>query len=180
MDIVVISDVLTLPRERPEGNADLLLSCGDVPDNVILEAADIYGCDTIFAVKGNHDSSAPFRDPIRDAHLQSHTFRGLDIAGFNGCWRYKPAGNYLYEQEQVAGLMRGFPPVDIFIAHNSPEGIHECDQDVHRGFRAFRTYIREEKPALFFHGHQHVREETRLGGMRVIGVYGVQMFEDVI
>ena len=41
------------------GQADLVVSCGDVADQVILEAAEAYSCKTIFAVKGNHDPAHP-------------------------------------------------------------------------------------------------------------------------
>jgi len=51
-----------------------LLSCGDVPDQVILDAAQAYGCRSVFAVKGNHDGSAPFPEPIVDLHLQTHPY----------------------------------------------------------------------------------------------------------
>ena len=49
-----------------------MLSCGDVDDAVILEAARACGDPPIFAVKGNHDRQMPFSGAIRDAHLQAH------------------------------------------------------------------------------------------------------------
>lgn len=179
MDICVVADLPVYKDDEADRSADVLLSCGDVPDHVILEAADRCGCEAIFAVRGNHDSSGPFRDPIRNVHLNTANFQGLTIGGFNGCWRYKPTGHYLYDQRQVTHLLEDMPPVDIFIAHNSPAGIHESDQRVHQGFSAFNGYIERCSPLYFFHGHQHVSARTDVDGTSVVGVYGRQFFTDV-
>ena len=72
----------------------------------------------------------------------------------------------------AAELLEGFPAVDVFIAHNSPRGVHETDPDVHQGFQALRDYLVTHSPKLLVHGHQHVNRETRIGDTRVIGVYG--------
>ena len=71
--------------------------------------------------------------------------------------------------------MWNFPPVDIFVAHNSPRFIHERDEEVHVGFNAFVRYVRRTKPKLFTHGHQHLDQETQLGATRVIGIYGQRL-----
>ncbi len=97
---------------------------------------------------------------------------GIRFGWFAGSWRYKPRGNYLFDQEEVTRLMAVFPPVDVFVAHNSPRKIHDRDDDVHHGFEAFVEYIERAKPRLFIHGHQHVNRETRIGETTVIGVYG--------
>ena len=155
-----------------EGLSELLISCGDLPDHTILDAATRYGSSNVFAVKGNHDSSAPFPTPIIDLHLETRKLGELRFGGFNGCWKYKPAGNYLYEQREVTAIMKHFPPVDVFVAHNSPRGIHDTDDEVHFGFEAFNDYIETHQPSLFIHGHQHVDVETRIGSTRVVGVFG--------
>ncbi len=172
MDLLVLADIDHVGWRGGPGGAGALLSCGDVPDEVILEAAEDFGCGAIFAVKGNHDRCQPFRPPIVDVHLSRETFRGLRVGGFNGCWRYKPRGHYLYQDGEVLALLDEMPAVDVFLAHNSPAGVHERDRHVHRGFTAFRHYILTRRPALFFHGHQHREAETRLGATRMIGVHG--------
>jgi Icc-related predicted phosphoesterase len=78
----------------------------------------------------------------------------------------------LYEQDEAEQLLNSFPPVDVFVAHNSPRRIHERDTEVHVGFDAFVSYIERAQPRLFIHGHQHVNQETQLGSTRIIGVYG--------
>ncbi|MCW1886532.1 hypothetical protein OKA04_17470 [Luteolibacter flavescens] len=67
--------------------------------------------------------------------------------------------------------------MDIFIAHNSPAGIHERDDHVHQGFDAFLKYIETSRPRYFLHGHQHLRQTTMIGDTRVIGVLGEEVIE---
>lgn len=148
-----------------------------MPDDKILDIANKAICKNIFAVKGNHDSADAFKPPISDLHLYIQNFNGLTFGGFNGCWRYKPRGYFLYEQSEVSAQLRSFPYVDVFVAHNSPRGINERDQDVHQGFDAFRDYISRCTPRYFIHGHQHLNATTNFSGTRVIGAYGVKVVE---
>jgi Icc-related predicted phosphoesterase len=151
--------------------ADILISCGDLSHQIIFECAAISRPRHILAVKGNHDTTAPFPAPIVDLHLHVHQADGLRFGGFCGCWKYKPRGNFLFEQSEVADALRTFPPVDIFVAHNSPRLIHDQDDEVHNGFVAFTEYIQRANPRFFLHGHQHIHQETRLGLTRVAGTY---------
>jgi len=177
MKILVLSDYDPFRYSLDKEPADILISCGDVADQVILEAAKAVKCSRIFAVKGNHDSADPFLSPIVDLHLTLHTFGTLRFGGFNGSWRYKPKGHYLYEQTEVEQLLRTFPPVDVFVAHNSPRHIHDRGDKIHLGFEAFVDYIHRTHPRLFIHGHQHTNQETRVSGTRVIGVYEKKRLE---
>lgn len=172
MTILLLADDDGVRLDLPEQPADLVISLGDIADSVILEAAKKAHCPRIVAVKGNHDSGAPFPTPIIDLHLSVQIVDGARFGGFRGSWRYKPMGHYLYEQDEVEELLAGFPPVDIFVTHNSPRHIHERDTEVHVGFEAFNRYIERCQPRFLFHGHQHVNQETSVGRTRIIGVYG--------
>ena len=68
--------------------------------------------------------------------------------------------------------LTSFPSVDVFVAHNSPRLVHDRDDEVHIGFVAFSNYINRARPKYFLHGHQHVHQETSVGGTRVVGTYG--------
>lgn len=177
MEILAIADIDDFHWKHGTGQADVLLSCGDVCDQVILEAAEARGCGTILAVKGNHDSNAPFADPIVDLHRQVYEHCGVRFGGLNGSWRYKPRGYFLYDQEEVELILADFPAVDIFLSHNSPRGTHDKEDEVHYGFDALNTYIAQQKPSILVHGHQHVDVETRAGETRVIGLYGQKLIE---
>ena len=172
MRVLVIADIDDLKWRGGVGQADVLVSCGDICDQLILQAAAAYDCRQIFAVKGNHDLPSPFPAPIVDLHLHAEEHKGVRFGGFNGSWKYKPRGLYIYEQDDAAVLLKEFPGVDVFVSHNSPRGIHDKQDKIHTGFEALGDYIRRQEPKVLIHGHQHVNAETEVGGTRVIGVYG--------
>lgn len=171
MRTLVVADEEQIDFDR-ELRADLLISCGDLSDAFILRVAEMTLCRHIFAIKGNHDSGTPFESPVKDLHLTVHEYKGLKFGGFNGCWRYKPRGHYLYDQDEVEKALESFPPVDVFVTHNSPHLIHQWDDSVHVGFKAFNDYIERARPQVLIHGHQHVNAETMVASTRVIGVFG--------
>ena len=172
MTLLIIADDDSAISLLPEVGVDLLISCGDMPDEMIMRAAGKCSCKHILAVKGNHDSAAPFPTPIKNLHLSTFTFQGVSFGGFGGSWKYKPLGHHLFEQSEVESALKAFPKVDVFVAHNSPAQVHDKDDFVHAGFTAFNSYIAEHKPKLFLHGHQHVQIESAIGPTRVIGSYG--------
>jgi predicted phosphodiesterase len=122
MRLLVLADNDAFTWAGPHQPVDLVISCGDVYDPLILTAAKACSATRIVAVKGNHDLPSTFPPPIVDLHLEVVTLpNGLRIGGFNGSWRYKPRGNFLYSQEEAAALIGQLPPVDILVAHNSPQ-----------------------------------------------------------
>ena len=145
---------------------------GDIFDQTILKTVKAYGCNTVLAVRGNHDSPGPFPEGINNLHMKQIVINEITFGGFSGCWRYKPRGSYLFDQWEVNKMMEDYPPVDVFIAHNSPREIHERDDDVHQGFDGFRDYINRAEPQYFFHGHQHINQITKIGRTKIVGVFG--------
>ena len=105
MKILVLADIDDLKWKGGNGRADLLLSLGDIADNVILQAADAWQCPAVLAVKGNHDDETPFPEPILDLHLRTMDLGGLRFGGLNGCWQYKPRGHFLYYQEEAESFL---------------------------------------------------------------------------
>ena len=178
MRIMAIADTDDVTWAGPSPRVDLVVSCGDVYTPVIQAAAKACPAASVVAVKGNHDLPAAFPLPIIDLHLRVITLpNGLRVGGFNGCWRYKPRGNFLYSQNEAAVLLQQLPAVDILVAHNSPGGIHERDAVAHQGFVALSEYLHRHSPGLLIHGHQHVNRETLVGRTRVVGVYGCRRIE---
>lgn len=129
------------------------------------------------AVRGNHDLNAPFPAGVIDLHLNVVSFGGLKFGGFGGSWRYKSRGYNLYTQEEAERLLESIPPVDIFVAHNSPAGVHERDSDAHQGFRTFNAYIRRASPSYFIHGHQHNDNSAVIAKSRIVGAIGERLIE---
>jgi len=177
MTFLILADIDDFHWPHGGGRADLLLSCGDVADQLILEAAQAYHCPRILAVKGNHDADAAFASPIEDLHLRVIEQGGLRIGGLNGCWKYKSRGAFFYDQAEAHRLFADFPPVDLLLAHNSPRGIHDREDGVHPGFDALTDYIHWAEPKGVIHGHQHQNRETQVGRTTVIGVHGYPVIE---
>ena len=177
MKILVLADIDDIHWGGGSGQADILLSCGDISGRVILEAAEAYRCRMILAVNGNHDPDISLPDQAIDMHLKVHRYAGYVFGGLNGSWKYKPRGHFLYDQEEVDAFLESFPPVDVFFSHNSPRGIHDRDDEVHVGFDGLKSYIVRTKPKLLIHGHQHLDKETQLGQTTIIGVYGYKLID---
>jgi Icc-related predicted phosphoesterase len=172
MTLLIIADDDSVAGQVPDARVDLLVACGDLTDETIRRVASRCTPRHIFAVKGNHDSNAPFEAPIENLHLQMRHFGGMAFGGFAGSWKYKPRGHHLFEQSEVDAALRTFPRVDIFVSHNSPRLVHDRDDDVHIGFTAFNSYIATHHPRYLLHGHQHMNQETVVGSTRIIGTYG--------
>ncbi len=170
--IAIADDDSLVGKLQPPGTVDVLLSLGDLWDTTIARAQQLYQPARTFAVRGNHDSAAPFAASVTPLHLAVASHGALTFGGFSGSWKYKPRGHFLFEQEDVHAQLRHFPRVDMFAAHNSPAGHHERDKDVHQGFDAFRDYIARTQPQFFIHGHQHLNQVSHIGETTVIGVFG--------
>jgi uncharacterized protein len=177
MELLVLADIDDLSWRGGRGRADALLALGDMADAVVLQAAEAWQCPAVLAVKGNHDSDASFPAPIVDLHLRAVDLGGLSFGGLNGCFQYKPRGNFLYYQEEADALLESFPAVDIFLSHNSPRGVHDREDEVHTGFSALNAYIERAAPRLLLHGHQHQERETLVGRTRVVCVFGWRVME---
>lgn len=171
MKALVLADVHGVNVPLPWGSCDIIISCGDLPLELIdeLTRAGV----PFFGVVGNHD----YYDlpPKHNLHRSVKEYGGLRFGGFEGSCRYKPVGHHLYDDFHVAVAMAEFPPVDVFVAHSAPAGIHDEPDDVHCGFAGFNTYIREKRPRLFLHGHVHRNVESELDGTRILSVFGAQV-----
>lgn len=172
MQIVAIADDESLVGRLDCQSPDILISLGDMYDVAIKRAVEHYRPGRTLAVRGNHDPDCPLSSGVTDLHITLQTIDGVRFGGFKGSWKYKSRGHHMFEQEEVSRLMRVFPAVDVFIAHNSPFGIHQRDSDVHQGFHGFVDYIHRTRPSLFLHGHQHVDQATVVGDTTVLGVFG--------
>ncbi|WP_052573769.1 metallophosphoesterase family protein [Haloferula sp. BvORR071] len=172
MKLILIADDDSQVGQLDPAPCDVLISLGDLWDGTIEKAMLRYSPDRVLAVRGNHDTNAPFAPGVASLHTTVVEHGGLRFGGFGGCWRYKPRGHHLYDQEEVIAALKDFPRVDVFVSHNSPRGIHQRDDEVHQGFDAFLAYIERAKPAYFIHGHQHLNTVTVHGETTVIGIFG--------
>ena len=174
MRALVLSDLQTRDldlQELQDPSLAVILTCGDVDNWTYRQIRDCCAL-PILGVHGNHDEDHwPEGVGVEDLHLRVHTLGGLRFGGFQGCWRYKPRGRFLYEEEEVAEALSEFPPVDVFLAHSPMAGVHDVDDGVHNGFQALRHYVERHRPALFLHGHSHQPASSLVGSTRSLCVF---------
>ena len=207
MRILAISDkvipaLYNAAMRQLVGSIDLVLSCGDVPDDYIDFIASTLNTRCLM-VHGNHASGEEFTQltPLRE--LPRHPLdidervvheRGLAIAGLDGCLRYNRNPRFQYTQYQMwRKALRLTPslawhrarrgrPLDILLTHSPPAGIHDGPDRAHQGFAAFLWLMRRFRPRYLLHGHKHVYRhdevvETQYGATQVINVYPWRVLE---
>ncbi|MBI2944156.1 MAG: metallophosphoesterase family protein [Candidatus Wallbacteria bacterium] len=156
---------------------ELVLTSGDLPrpiyDRIRAKLPDV----PLYGVRGGHDGPTELT-AAEDLHLRVIEIGGLKVAGFQGSWRYKPAGRYLYTDNEVSVALSRFPNVDVLVTHNPPalDG-HELLDDIHNGFTSFVEYCARSGVKYLFHGHSSVEKQTRMGATLVIGSYGRRVID---
>ena len=147
----------------------MLLGCGDLPYEYLEFLVTMYNV-PLFYVPGNHD---PEFSPHPRAHAEGGTnldgevlkVNGLLLAGLGGSNRYNPGGPNQYTQPAMFArvyplLLKIFMQtllsgrrLDILVTHSPPEGIHDDEDQAHRGLRAINFLLRVAKPRFMLHGH---------------------------
>ena len=167
---------------------DCVVSCGDLPPEYLDFLGTKLGV-AVFYVRGNHDGAHPPSDYEVGENLHGRIieFRGIRIAGFEGCRRYNHGSPQYTEREmrrfvrreRMAAFRRGTP--QLVVSHSPPAGIHDGDDRCHRGFDCFTHLIESWKPAFFIHGHTHAYDRKQpvssVAGTTVINVFPFYHFE---
>jgi Icc-related predicted phosphoesterase len=201
MKILTVSDVelsyIYSPTVKDRfGDADLVISCGDLPYyylEYIISSLDV----PLYYVRGNHANKVEFSAEGErhypwggiDLHQRSLcTPNNLLIAGLEGSLRYN-LGPHQYQQYEMWMMVFQLVPkllynrmrygryLDIFVAHAPPWKIHDQDDRPHQGIKAFRWLIDVFQPPVFLHGHIHIYRQdavtdTIIKNTRVINSYG--------
>jgi len=198
--ILSVSDIelgmIYSPQIRQRfGDVDLVLSCGDLGYSYLEYMISMLDV-PLFYVHGNHanqveDTIAGIkRKPEGGVNIHGRcvAYRGLLLAGVEGCLQYN-FGPYQYSQRRMWGWVFSLIPglimnrarygryLDVFVTHAPPAGIHDLDDQAHRGIQAFNWLDRVFKPTYHFHGHVHLyhsskRIVTRYGSTTVVNTYG--------
>ncbi len=162
-------------QESLKSNIDFVLSCGDVPFQILEEVYELYR-KPIFAVKGNHDSTQPFPKYVENVHHRMATYRKWLIGGWEGVPTYKSSGHYQWDDLSVTPQLSVFPYVDIFISHAPVYGLTDKNDYAHRGSKSILKYIEEKQPKYAYHGHVHSRMGAMVDNTAVVSVYGAKVF----
>ncbi len=205
MKILAVSDQVVerlygLVSQGHFGGVELILGCGDLPYSYLEYIVSLLNV-PMFYVPGNHD---PVYNPhFPNAHADGGTnldlhrarARGLLLAGFGGCHRYRPDGVNQYTQAEAwlraARLMPGLlsnrirygRALDIFITHSPAYGIHDEEERAHMGLKALNWIIRWARPRYHFHGHTHFFRKnlepsvTRVGPTTSMNVFPYKEIE---
>lgn len=181
-------------KERFSG-IELLFSCGDLPYYYLEGIYNTFEA-PLFFVRGNHDKDIEYgvsgtrSEPLGgiDMHRRMVNYNNLLILGFEGSIRYRP-GPFMYTQGEMWRFVVSMIPrllvnkfiygryFDVLLTHAPPWGIHDKEDRVHQGFKAFRWLIKTFKPGYHFHGHIHLYtkseiSETIYRSTKVINTYG--------
>jgi Icc-related predicted phosphoesterase len=204
MRILAVSDVedeaVSASMPHRAGSIDLVIGCGDLTYEYLDFVATAVAA-PLRAVHGNHDVPPEnLDDPaIRvwwngiDLHGRVISFDGILIGGLEGSARYNN-GSFQYTEFEVwMAILRMLPRlianrirhgrfIDVLVTHAAPRDIHDGPDRAHRGFAAFRTFLRWFRPRFHLHGHTHVYDsrtvtKTRFGDTEVINVFGARTIE---
>ena len=84
--------------------------------------------------------------------------------GLGGCLQYRPdAPQQFTERQMVKRIARlrfalwKSGGVDVVVTHAPPLGLGDEEDLPHRGFACFRKLLDRYEPALWVHGHVHMR-----------------------
>jgi len=180
---------------------DLIVGCGDLPYYYLEFLLSMLNIPLLY-VHGNHD---PEKEYLADGtavsgpsggfnlHRTSLYEKRLLLAGLEGSVRYRD-GLFQYTQYEmwfnvvqlipqlVINKLRYGRYLDVFVAHSPPYGIHNGEDRVHIGFRAFLWLMQVFKPRYMVHGHQHIYSpneitETQYMETKVINIYPYKILE---
>jgi len=205
MKILALSDevspeIYSDSLDRVFGDVELVLSCGDLPFDYLEYVVSILNVPLLY-VHGNHDqgvltSSGEILVQPRgcvDVGGRIVQVKGLLIGGLDGCSRYRPGAAYQYSEWEMRLKIFKMAPrlwrnrltkgraLDILLTHAPPYGIHDAQDQAHRGFRSFLWFMERYRPKYLIHGHTHPRmtdpRPRRYGDTEVIHVYGYKVLD---
>lgn len=197
--ILAISDI-ELPQmsnlpylRRTYTGVDFVISCGDLPAAYIELVTSVLSV-PLFYVRGNHDQSYDQRPPGgEDLHRKFVRYRGLRMAGLEGCLRYNNGSIQYTESEMFLNVIQLAPGmllrrllrgsgVDVMVTHASPRGIHDREDRPHQGFRSFNLLLRLYRPRYLIHGHIDIYDRrdttwTEAWSTQVVNINPVRLLE---
>ena len=193
------------PRMRERfRDVDLVLSAGDLPPEYLGFITSMLNKDLVY-VMGNHDlgeleargvsrwidaspDAVDASTGATDAGFRIKRMEGLIILGLPGSMLYNKGPNQYSEFSMSLRLAFLVPrlflnkvfrgrAVDLVLTHASPQGIHDRDDQCHRGFKCFLWLMRVFKPKWLVHGQIHLNDlaDVRISSSRettVINAFG--------
>lgn len=205
MKILALSDqvverIYTLVPQGHFAGVQMILGCGDLPYSYLEYFVSMLNV-PMFYVPGNHDPAYNARFTASRAEggtnldLRIGYAKGVVLGGFGGCNRYLPSGVNQYNQAEanlracrlLPGLLwnrlRYGRAMDVFITHSPAFGVHDEEEQAHRGLKAINWIIRLARPRFHLHGHTHFFRNnlepsaTQMGRTTSINVFPYKVIE---
>src|ERR671934_2930940 len=201
MRILAVSDVedeaVTASLPAKAGSIDLVIGCGDLGYDYLDLVATALGV-PLRAVHGNHDLPPDRSDDPAietwwngiDLHAKVVAVDGVLIGGLQGSPTYSHGPYQFSEMDVWLAILRMAPALvwnrlrrgrflDVLVTHAPPRGIHDQQDQAHRGFGALRTFLRLFQPRYHLHGHTHIYDQrtpttTTFGRTTVMNAYGAR------
>lgn len=178
-------------RERFPENISAILSVGDLPAWYLSYLMSVFNA-PLYYVRGNHDHSYDTNPPEggENIHGRVINFKGLTIIGFEGSMFYHSPNAVQYTEREMWWIWTKMRwrfmfgrKIDIVLTHAPPFGIHDAEDQCHRGFLTFSKIIHKYKPRYFIHGHTHLNYGLKqkrvdiVNGTTVINGYGFYILD---
>jgi Icc-related predicted phosphoesterase len=180
----------------------IVFSCGDLPFYYLEYIVTMLTVPLLY-VRGNHDDRPEHTSTGRvisrpqgcvDVDGWITCRAQLLVGGIEGSMRYRPDGEAMYTDYEVALKLARMAPslvfnklrhgryVDVLLTHAPPYGIHDDTDLAHTGFKPFLPFMRLFRPRYLLHGHVHSYDsravkETRYQDTFVINVYSYAEFD---
>lgn len=143
---------------------ELILSAGDLPAWYLSYLMSVFNA-PLYYVRGNHDYDYDREPPEGGDNLDRKiiNFNGLNMVGFEGSMFYhSPKAVQRTEREmwwhwqKLKIKLMLTKNIDIILTHAPPFGIHDAEDQCHKGFLTFSKMIHKYQPTYFIHGHTHL------------------------
>lgn len=163
---------------RVYGETEALISCGDMPAHYLEYISSVLSVPLYF-VRGNHDTEYAVSQSYEanrpggdDLHMRILTYRGIVMAGLEGCMRYNREPLQYTESEMFRMVLtlavkvflhrlRTRRTLDLMVTHAPPRGIHDLTDRPHWGFKSFNVLITLYRPRYLIHGHVDVLDRRK-------------------
>ncbi|MCX8028463.1 MAG: metallophosphoesterase [Brevinematales bacterium] len=198
-------DLIISCGDLPQDYLEFLMSKFNVPLLFVQGNHDDYQINSIPNIEGTLNLISSSRFDFSSNHDYHKTFAGIEIdrkivhfngytiLGFEGCNKYNN-GKHQYTQKEMSkrvkstywkimlNKLRNKSYIDIVVTHAPPYGIHDKQDIVHTGFKAFLELMDKFKPKYLLHGHTHIYDnrENRIfdyKGTKVINCYGYYILD---
>ncbi|HKM17668.1 MAG: metallophosphoesterase [Firmicutes bacterium] len=196
MKILVVADTVDpllydhFRRDRfPD--IELILSAGDLPAWYLSYLMSVFNA-PLYYVRGNHDYDYDREPPEggEDIDCRIVKAKGLKIMGFEGSMFYHSPRAVQRTEWQMWWQWQKMRPrimlagrIDIVLTHAPPFGIHDAEDQCHKGFLAFSKMIHKYQPRYFIHGHTHLNYSLKqkridvVNNTEVINGYGYHILD---